>query len=362
MRVIARCLLTSTALVAIGSCQAAGNFLHEVFKERPPTPLESLELASDARVDSTGHLKGTFVGEGTSREVHLLSSDTALIVSLLRRYSAEKIPPGDLGAWLGRRRIVALDLNRGGAVRGLVGSPDGHTVIQLRAALIRGGACGWRSAQAELIVDDGNSGGPSLRGPVFGSFRGTDPGSHEVGYRREPAAPGGELTDTLLNRTTRVMDSVLEAHLGSRDNPLAAVADPPVVNTLEDVDAADVIPFRVYQDRVRYAVALRVRRVTQRGDTVLAATLMVWDSAGTWRQFVFRPTLLQLHRGLLQPRSGWAPLFWRRLTAVDAFAGERDNLWMEQVDVSDGTVRWGIVEPEYNTIVAAADVGGPCLP
>jgi len=357
-----RRVLAVATLAALGGCAAAGNFLQEVFRERPPMALESLELASDARVDSSGHLKGTFVGEGTYREVHLLSSDTGLIVSLLRRYSAERLPPGDLGAWLGRRRIVALDLNRAGAVRGLVGSPDGHTVVQLRAALIRGGNCGWRSAQAELIVDDGNYGGPSLRGPVFGSFRGTDPGSHEVAYRRDPAAPGRGLMDTLLARTTREMDSVLDAHLGSRDRPLAAAGYPPEINSLEDIDAADVIPFRVYSDRVRYAVALRVRRLTQRGDTVLAATLMVWDSAGTWRQFVFRPTLIELHRGRLVPRTGWAPLFWRRLTAVDAFAGDRDDLWLEQVDVAGGTVRWGIVEPEYNVIVASADVGGPCLP
>lgn len=356
-----RWLLASSTLAAVAGCQATGNFLHEVFKERPPMALESLELASDARVDSAGHLKGTFVGEGTPREVHLLSSDTALMVTLLRRYSAEKVPPGDLGAWLGRRRIVALDLNQGGAVRGLVGSPEGHSVVRLRAALVRGGACGWRSAQMELIVDDGNFGGPSLTGPVFGSFRGTNPGSQEVGYRHDPPAPGGELLDTLLARTASVMDSVLDAHAGSRDRPLTAVGGPPEVNTLEDIDAADVIPFRVYSDRVRYAVALRTRRLTQRGDTVLAATLMVWDSAGTWRQFVFRPTLLQLHRGLLVPRTGWPPYFWRRLTAVDAFSSDRDDLWMEQVDVSSGTVRWGIVEPEYNVIVASTDVGGPCL-
>jgi hypothetical protein len=353
--------LAGAVVTAIGGCKAAGSFLQEVFKERPPMALESLELASDARVDSTGHLKGTFVGEGTPREVHLLSSDTALMVTLLRRYSAEKVPPGDLGAWLGRRRIVALDLNRGGAVRGLVGSPEGHTVVRLRAALVRGGVCGWRSAQAELIVDDGNYGGPSLAGPVFGSFRGTDPGNHEVGYRRDPPAPGNELLDTLLARTAGVMDSVLDARLGSRDRPLAAVGGPPEINTLEDIDAADVIPFRVYSDRVRYAVALRSRRLTQRGDTVLAATLMVWDSAGTWRQFVFRPTLLQLHRGLLIPRTGWPPYFWRRLAALDAFSSDRDDLWMEQVDVSSGTVRWGVVEPEYNVIVASTDVGGPCL-
>lgn len=354
-------LLGGAVAAAIGGCKAAGSFLQEVFKERPPMALESLELASDARVDSTGHLKGTFVGEGTPREVHLLSSDTALMVSLLRRYSAERLPPGDLGSWLGRRRIVALDLNRAGAVRGLVGSPEGHTVVGLRAALIRGGDCGWRSAQAELIVDDGNYGGPSLSGPVVGSFRGTAPSSQEVAWRQDPAAPGNELLDTLLARTAREMDSVLNAHLGSRDRPLIAAGVPPEINSLEDVDAADVIPFRVYSDRVRYAVALRLRRVTQRGDTVLAVTLMAWDSAGAWRQFVFRPTLLELHRGRLMPRAGWAPFFWRRLTSVDAFTYGRDDLWMEQVDVTDGTVRWGIVEPEYNVIVASANVGGPCL-
>ena len=41
------------------------------------------------------------------------------------------------------------------------------------------------------------------------------------------------------------------------------------INTLADVDAADVIAFRVAGDRVRYAVSLRARRVSARGDTLV---------------------------------------------------------------------------------------------
>ena len=73
------------------------------------------------------------------------------------------------------------------------------------------------------------------------------------------------------------------------------------INTLADVDAADVIAFRVAGDRVRYAVSLRARRITAQGDTLVARAVMVWDSAGAWQQAIFRPTLLALRGGRLAP-------------------------------------------------------------
>jgi hypothetical protein len=33
---------------------------------------------------------------------------------------------------------------------------------------------------------------------------------------------------------------------------------------------------------------------------------------------------------------------------------------MEQVDVRDGSVLWGIIQPRGNVVVAAAQVEGPC--
>jgi hypothetical protein len=88
---------------------------------------------------------------------------------------------------------------------------------------------------------------------------------------------------------------------------------------------------------------------------------MAWDSAGAWQQVIFRPTVVSLRRGRLAPygalRRG---LFWRRLQPISDFAFERDNLWMEQVDVRDGSVLWGIIQPRGNVVVAAAQVEGPC--
>jgi hypothetical protein len=352
-------LVALSAALAAG-CASAGHFLQELLKERPPLALESLQPVSDARVDSAGRLLGSFIGGGTAREVHLVSTDTGLIATLLRRGQRRGSPGTDLWRWLDSRGVVALDLNGAAPVNGLVGSPEGHTVIRLRAALIRGGKCGAASAQAELIVDDAQGGGPSLGGPVLGSFRGTNPGRNEVGYRTEPRIPGTALLDSLVARGARALDSVLAGRLPGHDLPLSPLTSRYELNSLEDVDAADVVPFRVDASRIRYAVGLRLRRRTVRGDTLVVATLMVFDSAGTWQQFIFRPTAIELRRGRLIPYAGLPPLLWHRLTPLDAFAFERDDLWLEQEDIGDGTVTWGVIEPRFNLIVAAAEVAGPC--
>ncbi len=134
------------------------------------------------------------------------------------------------------------------------------------------------------------------------------------------------------------------------------------INTLSDVDAADIIPFRSAPGRVRYAVSLRERRITARDDTLLAATVMVWDSAGAWQQTIFRPTVLSLKRGRLAPYGALRrSIFWRGLQPISDFGFHRDNLWMEQVDVGEGSVTWGIIQPRGNVVVAAAEVDAPCL-
>ena len=375
---VALSLLLATGL---GACRGAGRFLGELLRERPPAPLDSLGLASDARLDSTGTLAGSFVGEGTSRAVHLLSSDTAFIAELLRRYRPDLAAAPDPWAALARERVVTLGgperrrtvAGSGPSVESaVVGSPLGHTEVAVEAMLVRGGGregggrgCGARGAQVELIVaDDRPRGDPPLRGPVLGSLRsGVAAERHERGLvRRDPVAPpSAALTGELVGRTERVLDSVL----GANHRSLDLYADPDTrieINTLADADAADVIAFRVADDRVRYAVSLRARRVAARGDTLVATAVMVWDSAGAWQQTIFRPTLLALRRGRLEPWRGAArrPIYWRRLQPISDFAFRRDDLWMEQVDVRDGSVRWGIVQPRENLVVAAAEVDGPC--
>jgi hypothetical protein len=95
---------------------------------------------------------------------------------------------------------------------------------------------------------------------------------------------------------------------------------------------------------------------------VLAAIVMIWDATGSWRQVVFRPTLLEYrrHRTVRAYAGLTGPHFWRRLEPVSGFAFGRDYLWMEQVNVEDGSVLWVMLEPRGNTIVAAAEMEGPC--
>jgi len=131
------------------------------------------------------------------------------------------------------------------------------------------------------------------------------------------------------------------------------------INTLADFDAADIVGYRVDRERIRYAVSLR-ERLTSARDTLVAAGVMAWDSAGTWQQTIFRPTYLVMRRGRLEPYESGRAVFWRRLAAIADFGFDRDNLWMEQVDVRDDAVLWGIVQPSDNVVVAAAEMEGPC--
>ena len=110
-------------------------------------------------------------------------------------------------------------------------------------------------------------------------------------------------------------------------------------------------------------MSLRRRRVATGGrDTLVATSVMVWDSAGAWRQSIFRPTVLAAYGGRLDAYGQVGrPLYWRRLQPISDVAYPRDNLWMEQVDVRDGTVLWGIVQPGDNVVVAAAEMAGECM-
>ncbi len=358
--------------LSVSGCRGAGRFLGELLRERPPAPLDSMSVASDVRLDSLGYLVGSFVGEGTSRAVHLLSSDTGLVAGLVRRYRRDLIQPDQPWGPLAREGVVTLGSAGGRRTTGspkieraMVGSPLGQTGVVPRAILLRGSPCGWRGTQVEIIVDP-NPGlrDPPLRGPVLGSltrFDSTASAKNAEFRRREPFAPPGTvLMDELIARTGRAMDSVLAVRFPSL--VLRGPADASLeINTLADVDAADVTSFRPAPGRVRFAVSLRERRITAGDDTLLAATVMAWDSTGAWQQTIFRPTLLAFRRGRLAPYGALRrSIFWRRLQPISDFGFQRDNLWMEQVDVGEGSVIWGIIQPRGNVVVAAAEVDAPC--
>jgi hypothetical protein len=265
------------------------------------------------------------------------------------------------GPVTGRRRTTD---KRPAVHQALAGSPLGHTDVGVEAVVLRGG-CGARGAQAEIIVAPvRDNRDPALRGPVLGSFLEAEdePAVRrpELVRRAPLAEPGAHLVDRLVDRTAAAMDSTLRGELRSLD--LRRPDDQEIeINTLADVDAADVIAFRASSRTVRYAVSLRERRITAGGDTVVGTAVMVWDSAGAWRQSIFRPTLLGYHRGRLTPYGALRrAIFWRRLQPISDFGFARDNLWMEQVDVSEGSVLWGIVQPRGNVAVAAAEVEGAC--
>jgi hypothetical protein len=335
--------------------------------DRPAHSIQRFDIASDARIDSAGGLRGSFVGEGTSRAVHLISSDTGFIATLIRRYRPDAIQSGDLWGSLARLGTLSINLAEFSAdsrYQPRVASPEGHTDVQLNALVARGGACGWRGAQAELIVHAPAAapGVPSLRGPVVGSFRlASEVSSRLVRSAPPPASPA--LERMLIERTGAALDSMINRRLSTSQRNLRPI-DPGVVpvNSLEDVDAADILAIHSLSGRVRYAVSLRQRRMIDAGDTVVVAGVMVWDSTGSWQQTIFEPTLLDYRQGKLMPRSGsWAPIYWRRLQAVSGFEYQRDYLWMEQVDTRDGSVLWGVVDPAGNVVVAAAEMQGPCF-
>jgi hypothetical protein len=335
---------------------------------RPPAPLDSVPLASDVRVDSAGQLVGSFVGEGTSRAVHLISSDTGLMRTLARRFRPDLLT-GESDLWTELRREDSVSLGRSqgpGVARALVGSPLGHTDISVSEFRLRGNRCigDTRGARLELVVrPDSAPGDPPLRGPVLGTFLAADQaGRRERGLvRREPLEePSPELVDQLIERTSAYLDSALtELYPGLQARPLHA--ERIEVNTLADLGAADVIPFRAGEGRIRYAVSLRQRRVLGGRDTLVTTGVMVWDSAGTWRQEIFRPTVLASIGGRLDAFGPIGrPVYWRRLQPISDIAYARDNIWMEQVNVRDGRVVWGIIQPAGNVVVAAAEVEGVC--
>ena len=356
----------AAGVIFLGGC-AVGRSIGGLFEDRPPHELEQFAVTSDARIDSAGGLRGSFVGEGTSRAVHLVSSDTGFVAALVRSYRPDIIQTGDFWASLARAGNVTIDPTRvntgSGRYLPMVASPEGHTDVQLSGVIVRGGECGWRGAQAELIVQApaAGAGVPSLRGPVVGSFRlAAEVSGRQI--RSAPKSPSSELVNVLIERTDDAMDQSIERRLSTSERPLKPVdAEPIPINSLIDVDAADILPIHALDGSTRYAVSLRRRRVTTAGDTVVTATVMIWDSAGTWRQTVFAPTLLDFKRGRILPRRGaWTPVYWRRLQAVSGFEYRRDYIWMEQVHPMDGSILWGIIDPSGNVVVAAAEMQGPC--
>jgi hypothetical protein len=358
-------LLPLSALLLVGACTATQRFLEEAFRERAPAPLERMVTASDARLDSLGRIAGSFVGEGTGRAVHLISSDTQFVAELIERYVPNIRRTTDFWSGVRARGVLRVPLRDSAEEAGTgalaaparVGSPDGRSDVLVSAITIRAGRCGGRGTRAELIVEPLDRNAPALTGPVVGSVDPLLARSTPL-FRKPLPAPGPQLAQELIARTRRVMDSVLAADFsGVRPGP--ALTPDPEVNTLADVDAADVMAYHADETTVRYAVSLRERHVAG-ADTLLSSAVMSWDEAGNWRQMIFRPTWLRLRGGAIRPFARERPVYWRRLAAVTDFGFQRDNLWMEQVDVSDGSIIWGIVQPADNVVVAAAEMDGPC--
>jgi hypothetical protein len=356
--------------MALGGCRAGDRQTPPTVIGQAPFPIDSIPITSDARLDQNDRLLGSFVGEGTSRAIHLLSNDTALIATLYRRYA----PPVTQGesVWSRLSRVGTIALLAGDGQTGpviqepLAGFAGGHTGVRPLSILLRGNRCGASGSLAEIIVGEPRGSGWSVfHGPVLGSFQ-TQPRSElaegEVIERLVAPPPGPALVDSLVARSGRAVDSAIQQRLPGDLLPLSAPSrDPLEVNTLADIDAADVVALWGADDQVRYAVALRVRRVTARSDTVLASGVWVWDSAGRSAHVVLRPTVLGLERGHPTAFGGeWPVLYWRRLEAISGFGSGRDYLWLEQVHPTERTVVWGVVSPLTNTVVAAARVTGPC--
>jgi hypothetical protein len=361
------CRRTPLALLALAALSGCGRATL-IPPDRPAHSIHRFGVASDARIDSSGGLRGSFVGEGTSRAVHLISSDTGFIASLIRRYAPEAIQGGDLWGSLARLGTISIDVGQivSPANRYVprVAGPEGHTDVQISALLTRGGTCGWRGAQAELIVHAPQAAEdvPSLRGPVVGSLRLTTEVSNRL-VREAPPEPSPEMQRALVARTATALDSMINRRLSTPQRYLKPIGQGPIpVNSLQDIDAADVLAIHSTGGEVRYAVSLRQQRMMDTGDTVVVAGVMIWDSAGTWQQTVMEPTLLDYDQGRVGPRGGsWVPVYWRRLQAVSGFEYQRDYIWMEQVEPQDGSVLWGIVDPAGNVVVAAAEMQGPCF-
>jgi hypothetical protein len=356
--------LLPLALVTLAGCAAAGNLLDELLRDRAPAPLDRMVTASDARLDSLGRIEGSFVGEGTARAVHLLSSDSAFAESLIRRYALGIRRTSDFWSGVRARGLVRIPLRNPGdadddgvLARGArVGSPDGRSDVVVTAITIRAGRCGGRGTQTELVVEPRDRNGPPLTGPVVATVGG-EPGPGARLWRSAQPAPDAGLAAALIEQTRLVMDSAL-TELYPAVHAGAPIAPQPSINTLDDVDAADILAYDADDGAVRYAVSLRERRRVG-SDTLLSAGVVAWDASRSWRQVIFRPTWLRLRGGAIRPFAQARPLFWRRLAAVTDFGFDRDNLWMEQVNVSDGSVLWGIVQPADNVVVAAAEMDGP---
>jgi hypothetical protein len=364
-------LTACTGVIALlTGCAAVGSAWEYLTTERPPYALRAIELTSDARIDTSGVMVGTFLGSGTDERVTLISSDTGFIAALAREYLPDR--GRDLWSTLARNgtTVLAAERMRRFVHRAEVGdarvaSTHGHSFVSLGLVKLRGSSCGWRGARAEITVSGPLRGSraPSVRGPVVGSFR---PGesSDARAWRDAIPGPAPALARDLVERTERDLDSVLAFRrprgLGGLD-PVSA--HPLLLDPLADVNAAEVVPLWAGQGRVRYAVAIRALRITARDDTALVSTVMIWDSAGTWRQTVLAPTVVEMWGGRMRPTQdpAFPPVFWRRLDAIAGFGLDRDYLFVEQVDVGQGSVYWGAIEARSNNVVAAAEVGGACV-
>ena len=333
---------------------------------RAPTPLDSMPLASDVRVDSAGRLVGSLVGEGTGTAVTLLSSDTLLIRILATRFRPE-LTSGEGDLWSNLRRQDSVP-SRSGPRVSLAPWSALHWATptsRCRRVLLRGNRCtdDTRGARLELMVQpDSVSGDPAA--PRSGARylprrRPGRPARARAGPAR--AARGSRRRswcDQLIGRTSAYLDSALTAEYPDlQARPLHS--EQIEVNTLADLSAADVIrlPRRRGADPVRRLPppAPRPRRARYPGHD---------RRDGVGQRGDLAPGDLPPHRARLDRRPARRPSGRSagRSTGVGCSPSATSPMpgpisgWSRSTSATAASV--GIIQPAGNVVVAAAEVEG----
>jgi hypothetical protein len=141
-------LLPLSALALRGACAATPGFRAVFFRERAPAPIDRMVTASDARIDSLGRVAGSFVGEGTDRAVHLISSDSVFVRSLVEAYVPNIRRTSDFWSGVRARGVVRIPLREAEdaaaagalAAPARVGSPAGRSDVLVTAITVRAAA------------------------------------------------------------------------------------------------------------------------------------------------------------------------------------------------------------------------------
>ena len=253
--------------------------------------------------------------------------------------------------------------------RAMVGSPLGHTAVSLDGARCCAAAAASRRARRPGRAD---------RGPTRLRIR--RPAAPRSGARYLPRCRPGRPARARAGAARAARGAVagaggpahrphasadLDSALARRVPRPPGAAAPLRADRGQHAgrsDAADVIPSAPASGRIRYAVSLRQRRVLGgRRYPGQRPAVMVWDSAGAWRQDDLPP-----HPARLRSAAGSTPS-GRRPAGLLAPAAAHQRLRLSSGQYLDGAGRrprrqraWGIIQPRANVVVAAAEVEGAC--